>query len=180
MVCRNALPWIGGMISPAEAHGEWVPCTVTDGVSEYADPTQRSSDKLRITGPDLTTHPEIAAYGAMLHATEGLFIQHYVRQNRHSKTTMTSGYEMLRYRPGQGFGEHVDVIQNTVLAARRLSVVAFCNDDFKGGDLVFPRQGLRIRPEAGMLVLFPSGVAFPHEAEPVTRGTRYAIVAWYY
>jgi len=180
MVCRDALPFIADLIAPAEEHGRWRPSTVMDGGSEYEDHEHRSSDRLTLTGPDLEIHESIEVYGVMLHSVEGWFVKHYMNHNRFATVERSSGYEMLRYGPGQRFGEHVDVVRDTVLAGRRLSVVAFCNDDFEGGDLVFPRQGLRIRPEPGMLVLFPSGIAFPHEAEPVKTGTRYAIVSWYF
>jgi hypothetical protein len=39
---------------------------------------------------------------------------------------------------------------------RDISVVWYLNEDFVGGELVFPLFDLSIRPEAGMIVTFPS------------------------
>lgn len=61
---------------------------------------------------------------------------------------------------------------------RDLSVVYFLNDDFSGGELVFPAFDLVIKPEAGMLVCFPSDHHYIHGVNPVISGHRYTIVNW--
>lgn len=61
---------------------------------------------------------------------------------------------------------------------RDLSTVIFLNDDFVGGDLIFPDLHIRIRPEPGMLVCFPSNVNYLHGVDPVTQGHRYSMVNW--
>jgi predicted 2-oxoglutarate/Fe(II)-dependent dioxygenase YbiX len=61
---------------------------------------------------------------------------------------------------------------------RDLSMVFFLNDDYEGGDFVFPDLKVRIRPEPGMLVSFPSNHYYKHGVEPVTKGNRYSIVCW--
>lgn len=67
---------------------------------------------------------------------------------------------------------------------RVLSVIAYLNDDFEGGEIVFPSimtddGPLVIKPRPGLIVIFPSDLRFPHEVRPVTKGIRYSIVAWY-
>ena len=61
---------------------------------------------------------------------------------------------------------------------RDLSVVYFLNDDFEGGELVFPDLDLLIRPRSGTLVCFPSDHNFIHGVNPVTTGHRYTVVTW--
>jgi predicted 2-oxoglutarate/Fe(II)-dependent dioxygenase YbiX len=61
---------------------------------------------------------------------------------------------------------------------RDLSIVMFLNDDFEGGDFVFPDLKVRVRPEPGMMVCFPSNHHYKHGVEPVTNGKRYSIVCW--
>ncbi len=61
---------------------------------------------------------------------------------------------------------------------RDLSVVYFLNDDFAGGELVFPGLGLVITPEAGTLVCFPSDHNYVHGVNPVISGHRYTVVTW--
>ena len=52
------------------------------------------------------------------------------------------------------------------------------NNDFEGGDFIFPDHRIRIRPEPGMMVCFPSSHHYMHGVEPVTKGRRYSIVCW--
>jgi predicted 2-oxoglutarate/Fe(II)-dependent dioxygenase YbiX len=61
---------------------------------------------------------------------------------------------------------------------RDLTILFFLNDDFEGGDFIFPELKVRIRPEPGMLVCFPSNHNYMHGVEPVTKGKRYSIVTW--
>ena len=61
---------------------------------------------------------------------------------------------------------------------RDLSMVLYLNDGFEGGDFVFPDLHIRIRPEPGLLVCFPSNRYYRHGVEPVTKGNRYSMVTW--
>lgn len=61
---------------------------------------------------------------------------------------------------------------------RDLSVLIYLNEDYEGGELVFPELHIRIRPKRGMLVAFPSTHHYLHGVEPVTSGERFAIVTW--
>ena len=59
-----------------------------------------------------------------------------------------------------------------------MSTVLFLNDDFEGGEFVFPELKIRVRPEPGMLICFPSTHEYLHGVEPVSKGTRYSMVNW--
>lgn len=61
---------------------------------------------------------------------------------------------------------------------RDLSTILFLNNDFTGGDLIFPDLKIRIRPEPGMLVCFPSNHNYIHGVEPVLSGERFSMVNW--
>ena len=56
------------------------------------------------------------------------------------------------------------------------------NDNYKGGDLIFTDQKekeiKRLKLGKGSIVFFPSNFMYPHGIEPITKGTRYSIVAW--
>lgn len=93
--------------------------------------------------------------------------------------------DLMRYRPGGFYIKHADN-QNLDLATRTwnkvidrdLSLLIYLNDDFQGGALCFEKFHYRIKPRAGMAVLFPSDSRYLHTAEIVTQGVRYAIVSW--
>ena len=92
---------------------------------------------------------------------------------------------ILRYEPGGTYGIHSDAHNynpeknewNRVLN-RDYSSILYLNSDFSGGTLAFPKLNLRLKPEAGMLVTFPSDYRFLHTAEPTLSGIRYALVTW--
>jgi len=61
---------------------------------------------------------------------------------------------------------------------RDLSMVFYINDDYEGGDFIFPEHNVRVRPKPGMMICFPSNHNYMHGVEPVTKGKRYSIVTW--
>jgi predicted 2-oxoglutarate/Fe(II)-dependent dioxygenase YbiX len=61
---------------------------------------------------------------------------------------------------------------------RDLSVLLYLNDDYEGGDLVFPDLNIKVQPKRGMLVAFPSTHHYLHGVEPVTEGERFVMVTW--
>jgi hypothetical protein len=79
----------------------------------------------------------------------------------------------VKYGPGQHFQEHTDhgFSYNCVV-----SLVGYVNDDYDGGEIFFRIQGVKIKPKAGDLFVFPSNFMYPHQAMPVHSGTKYSIV----
>jgi len=96
--------------------------------------------------------------------------------------------QLLSYGPGGHYQPHIDgesmwrtpegemIWKKSV--DRDISMVLFINDGYEGGDFVFPDLGVRVRPEPGMLVAFPSNHHYKHGVEPVTKGIRYSMVCW--
>ena len=84
-------------------------------------------------------------------------------------------YNMLRYRGGQEYKAHYD---GGTGVGRALSAIVYLNNNYEGGHVEFTNFGIKIKPEPGMLLLFPSNYAYRHIAHPVTEGTKYAIVTW--
>jgi len=87
--------------------------------------------------------------------------------------------DYLRYDKDGHYRSHID----TFLAAnsgpcRKLTVLAFLNDDFEGGKLFLQIGDKRIYPPqgAGTVLVFPSFIL--HGVEPVTAGVRRSIVTW--
>jgi hypothetical protein len=79
----------------------------------------------------------------------------------------------IKYGPGQHFKEHHD---HGFSYNCTVSLVGYVNDDYEGGELYFRLQDLKIKAQAGDLYIFPSNFMYPHQAMPVTSGTKYSIV----
>lgn len=86
--------------------------------------------------------------------------------------------EIQRQYEGVGLDEHVDSDYDHRV---RFAVVMYINDDFTGGELYFPTQGLEIKPVAGSCLIFSTGAEYLHGVRPVGAGPgRYAMAgfAW--
>ena len=67
---------------------------------------------------------------------------------------------------------------------RKLSVSVILNDDYEGGKMEFAEIDTKgkiktycVEPKVGTVIIFPSYTH--HRVSPVTKGTRYSVVAWY-
>lgn len=79
---------------------------------------------------------------------------------------------------GGHFYRHRDNV-NAGAEHRRFAVSINLNNDFEGGDLVFPEFGRRTyRPSEGGALVFSCGAL--HQVMPVTKGRRYAFLAFLY
>ena len=56
------------------------------------------------------------------------------------------------------------------------------NNEYKGGELIFTDQKdneiKKLKLSKGSIVFFPSNFMYPHKISPITKGTRYSVVAW--
>lgn len=83
-------------------------------------------------------------------------------------------FNFVKYQsPGHHFNIHAD---HGPAYVTTVSIVAYLNDDYKGGELYFPRFDLTIKPEIGDVVLFPSTFIYEHSSQPMISGTKYAVV----
>lgn len=85
------------------------------------------------------------------------------------------GYSLLKYREQEEYKVHYD---GGTMVGRSVSAVLYLNNNYEGGEIEFVNFGVKIKPEPGMLILFPSNYAYAHVAHPVTKGTKYALVTW--
>lgn len=99
----------------------------------------------------------------------------YAERYSISESLYHEGYNVLKYGPGQEYKVHYD---GTTSIGRIISAICYLNDDYEGGELEFPNYNVKIKPQAGMLILFPSTYPYAHVAHPVTKGNKYAIVSW--
>jgi predicted 2-oxoglutarate/Fe(II)-dependent dioxygenase YbiX len=84
-------------------------------------------------------------------------------------------YSLLKYSHGQEYTEHYD---GATGIGRCISCIAYLNSDYEGGEIEFVNFGVKIKPQPGMLIIFPSNFAYRHIAHPVTHGVKYNLVTW--
>lgn len=106
-----------------------------------------------------------------LNKTLPLYSSMYGIQNLY----INEGFNLLRYESGQKYDEHFDGYTYT---GRSVSAIIYLNEDFDGGETEFVNFGIKIKPSAGSMILFPSSYPYSHFAHPVFNGSKYAIVTW--
>lgn len=120
----------------------------------------------------LPTHKDI---GGRL-AAVGLDVNKYVWN---FNVTHANQSEFLKYPAGGRYQQHVDTfIFPNDNECRKITVLAFLNDDFKGGRFFIQNGHEKIYPpqKKGLVLAFPSFLV--HGVEDVTEGTRYSVVTW--
>lgn len=108
-------------------------------------------------------------YTMLLATTSGYCSRYSVKQLKHE------WYNLLRYEDNQRYNGHND---GDTSSGRAVSAICYLNDDYEGGEIEFEFFKLKIKPESGMLILFPSNFPYKHIAHPVTKGVKYAMVTW--
>jgi hypothetical protein len=83
---------------------------------------------------------------------------------------------ITRYSSGEFFGSHSD---DTFATPRTVSIVYYPNDDYEGGELEFIHFGVKIKPKANQLFVFPSSYAYEHKIHEIGEGNpRWTIVSF--
>jgi hypothetical protein len=88
------------------------------------------------------------------------------------------GYNLQRTLPGEYYHWHVDGGPGEV-SARQMVALWYLNDvPGPGGETEFPLQGVRVRPAAGKLLLFPPFWTHVHRGVTLEKGVKYIATTW--
>jgi hypothetical protein len=92
--------------------------------------------------------------------------------------THSNQSEFLIYDINGKYITHVDTFHEHSNETRKLTILAFLNDDFEGGKFYIQNFDKRLYPKQtpGTILVFPSFM--PHGVEPVIKGKRFSVVTW--
>lgn len=89
-----------------------------------------------------------------------------------------SGYAIQRTLPDEHYHWHIDGGSHD-FSQRQLVAVWYLNDvDGPGGETEFSRQQVKIKPEAGKLLLFPPFWTHEHRGVTLEKGVKYIATTW--
>jgi predicted 2-oxoglutarate/Fe(II)-dependent dioxygenase YbiX len=54
-----------------------------------------------------------------------------------------------------------------------IATIIYLNDDYEGGELYFPNQGIQFKPKRGAAYFFPGDMNYIHGITPIESGIRY-------
>lgn len=76
-----------------------------------------------------------------------------------------------KYFQNQGMGQHIDSYGEN--PKEILSIVLYLNDNYEGGELYFPNQGIQFKPKRGAAYFFPGDKEYIHGVTEVKSSLRY-------
>jgi len=92
---------------------------------------------------------------------------------------LAEGLQFTKYTaPGECYGRHIDNGLDVPVRKLSFTLQLSASEDYEGGDLCFyfSEQETQVQRKQGLVTVFPSWTL--HEVKPVTKGTRYSLVAW--
>jgi hypothetical protein len=94
-------------------------------------------------------------------------------KNIDKEVKISKNFKINRHTSSQElqYNDNYSIAQNVVLA--------FLNDDYQGGEINFIKQNIKIKPQAGSVLAFPSSAEFQYIYEPIVYGTRYLIPSFW-
>jgi len=81
-------------------------------------------------------------------------------------------HNYVYWEPGQRMLPHYDNLGGDHSAPVMYGCVYYINDDFKGGELWYPNQGVEYVPEAGDLIMHPGSREYSHGVREIESGLR--------
>jgi hypothetical protein len=92
-----------------------------------------------------------------------------------------TGQTIVRWLPGQFQNPHADKELHDGPDAGKpndfpwydLASLFYLNDDYEGGELYFPKQGIQFKPKRGAAYFFPGDMNYIHGVTEIKNGIRY-------
>lgn len=141
---------------------EWVASGDTPYVFGYQKRFKEDAEK--------DSNSDIRRIVTILNMSIDLASQDYAKKHNLDIGRLTP-LSVSKYSTGKSMGPHVDDYNNG--ENPNISVVLYLNDNYEGGEIYFKEQGVKIKPEAGSIVIFPSVEPYYHQSLPVEKGIKY-------
>lgn len=169
------------LISLFQAHPEYhTPGHVNtlDGQSTINDEVKESVELLF---PPNATVAEFRQYTAELQLCVNEYIAEYPYSDTYAPWTIREWVNLQYYPPGGGYKVwHTERNNGTpVVACRHLVFMTYLNDVTDGGETEFYHQQLKVRPERGLTLIWPTDWTFTHRGIPSPTQEKYIITGWF-
>jgi len=156
-----------GLLSPGEASVVTEFCRSATG---WKSSSYDGSKDMGISIPN----DESAVFESMMTATSKV---RFAIEDHFGRELSTQYPNIRRWdagdsQPLHADGEDLEGRPNESYPVDYASVI-YVNDDYEGGELHFPLQGITYKPAAGTAVFFPANRRYAHSVLEVKSGTRY-------
>jgi prolyl 4-hydroxylase len=109
-----------------------------------------------------------------------LYVNRYPWCNGYSPWGITDDMNIQKYYPGGAFHEwHTERMRlNEPYVSRHLVFMTYLNNIEDDGETEFFHQQLKIKPEKGLTLIWPTDWTFTHRGVPSKTETKYIITGW--
>ena len=103
-------------------------------------------------------------------------------------------FQFIEYDEGQEYVPHYDAFdfeqikssQSKVTTQRMITNLIYLNENFSGGETLFPKLNISIKAELGMMLSFENCINNTdflnpftiHQSSPIKQGKKYVLVSW--
>jgi hypothetical protein len=159
------------MLSEDSLISSWHPWTASHGESFFGMKKSTNISKLQLADD------KVIDLFNLLNSTLDHYGEHYA-----SALNIELGDKMpisiSKYFLNSFMGPHTDSSPEPTF--ENISAVMYLNDNYAGGEINFPEQGIKIKPKAGSLIIFPSVPPFYHESLKILNGVKYISPAFWH
>lgn len=156
------------ILTSAVARGDWRPARVGDYEHDIL--------KVAIVNPRATTAEVTQQFDQLSDVFERLRIASVkvVKKEFGLRLNGFSRFSISRNAPGSSVARHRDT---TTLSTRRLvTIILYLNDEYEGGQLMFPDMDIVYQPAKGDVAMFLS--EHFHSVSTITSGHRYCVIVF--
>ena len=79
-------------------------------------------------------------------------------------------YGLLKWSKGSKMNPHIDTDYHN---HQHIVCIYYINDDYEGGEIVFPDYNINIKPKSNSLIMFPGNENYVHGVLEILKGFRY-------
>lgn len=109
------------------------------------------------------------------------YTKEYLFSNEVAEFGIKDKINIQHYKPGEGFHAwHCERQSGVgVGASRHLVFMTYLNDVQEGGETEFYYQELKIKPQKGLTVIFPSDWTHVHKGITAIKENKYIVTGWF-
>lgn len=151
-------------ITDEDCIGKWIDWSTSDGY-QFGFRKEINPNKLN------TSSDNSYKIFNLLNDTISKCIENYMSISGNNIGLRTP-FGISKYNVGSEMGKHVDDYEDYDKNPT-VSGILYLNDNYQGGELYFEDQGIKIKPTAGSMVIFPSIKPYFHQSLKIIDGIKY-------
>lgn len=149
---------------------------MAESQSGVVDHSLKRSDDSYFTDVNLAKR-----YVAQLQQVLESYITEYPYSNKYAAFNIKEHFRIQHYEPNGGFFKwHTERSNNKdPYSSRHLVFMTYLNDVTDGGETEFYHQGIKIKPEKGLTLIWPADWTFTHRGVASPTQEKYIVTGWY-